>query len=189
MKTLDLLILSLAILLTSCSANAQAFMGVPITGRLQDCMAGFQQQGFTYVKDNPHGVTMSGRMNDHPVELYIVVTPRSKTVCKVSLYFPKRKSWSALMIEYEQLRLQLTKALGTPDQQEASFQLPFKAGDGRELAALRSEKCSYTTIWLNRGNTHAILEISEFLQVYMALENMNNMDFWEREVNEIFLNR
>ena len=85
------------------------------------------------------------------------------------------------MIRNRPTRRQLTKALGTPDQQEATFQLPFKAGDGRELEALRSEKCSYSTIWLNKGNTHAILEISEFLQVYMAVENRENMELWERE--------
>lgn len=182
------LLLSMTVLLSASSLHAQTLIGVAISGRLQTCMAGFEKQGFRYVKDNPHGVTMSGKMYDRPVELYIVVTPRSKTVCKVSLYFPKRQSWSALMNEYEQLRHQLTKALGTPDQQEATFQLPFKSGDGRELEALRSEKCSYSTIWLNKGNTHAILEISEFLQVYMAVENRENMELWERERDGKILN-
>ena len=92
------------------------------------------------------------------------------------------------MIRNRPTRRQLTKALGTPDQQEATFQLPFKPGDGRELEALRSEKCSYSTIWLNKGNTHAILEISEFLQVYMAVENRENMELWERERDGKILN-
>jgi hypothetical protein len=34
---------------------------------------------------------------------------------------------------------------------------------------------------MGKRNTHAILEISEFSQVYLAVENKRNMEWRERE--------
>ena len=177
-------LLSFIVLLICTSSDAQMFHGVPISGSLQLCMANFQKKGFVFVKFNPHGVTMSGNVYNLPVELYIVATPRSKTVCKVSLYFPKRKSWSILLDEYVQMKKQLILKYGAPDLQMETFHHPYKLGDGLETTALQAEKCEYCTIWLNKINTNAIVEISEFLQIYLAFENKSNMELSAKEEAE-----
>lgn len=169
------------ILLTTAAAHGQSLQGVPIAGSLQTCMAGFEKQGFTYVKKNPLGVTMSGKMFDRPVELYIVVTPKTRTVCKVAVYFPKRTDRTILENKYQYLKKILIKALGTPDLQEEKFLDPYKPGTSRESEALTASTDAYSSFWMGKGNTNTILEISEFSQVYMAVENKRNMEWRERE--------
>ena len=114
----------------------------------------------------------------------LVATPQSKTVCKVSLYFPKRKSWSILLDEYVQMKKQLILKYGAPDLQMETFHHPYKLGDGFETTALQAEKCEYCSIWMNKINTNVIVEISEFLQIYLAFENKPNMELRAKEETE-----
>lgn len=165
--------------------NSQVFNGVPISGNLQTCITKFKQKGFTFVKYNPHGASMSGMVSNKQVELYIVVTPKSKTVCKVAVYFPKRNTWSNLYSEYSDMRDLLTTKYGDPDLNIEKFNYPYELGDGFETTAIAMEKCDYTTIWLDRGNTNIVVEISQFLQTYIAYENKKNMDLRELEEQSI----
>lgn len=173
--------LSLIFLFSVAFAKAQVFNGVSISGNLQTCVSNFKQKGFTFVKYNPYGATMSGMVSNKQVELYIVVTPKSKTVCKVAVYFPKRNNWSNLYTEYSDMKDLLTAKYGDPDLNVEKFLYPYELGDGFETTAISTEKCDYTTIWLDRGNTNIVVEITQYLQTLIAYENKKNMDLKERE--------
>ena len=178
-------ILSLVLLFSVSFVNSQVFNGVHIGGTLQSCISNFKQKGFTFVKYDTYGATMSGTVSNKQVELYIVATPKSKTVCKVAIYFPRRNSWSKLYSEYSEMKDMLITKYGDPNYNEEKFIQPYELGDGFETTAIKMEKCEYTTIWLERANTNIIVEISEFLQTYLAYENKKNMDLKNREDESI----
>lgn len=181
-------ILSLVFLFLTSFVNSQVFNGVPIKGNLQTCIANFKQKGFTFIKYNEYGATMSGVVANKQVELYIIMTPKSKVVCKLSMYFSKQQGWSSLYSEYSKVKEMLTLKYGEPDYISEEFITPYKLGDGYETTALEIEKCNYNSIWLYKDNTNIVVEISKYLQIYLSYENEDNMKIKKIEENSVNYN-
>lgn len=181
-------ILSLVFLFLTSFVNSQVFNGVPIKGNLQTCIANFKQKGFTFIKYNEYGATMSGVVANKQVELYIMVTPKSKMVCRVLIYFSKQISWARLYSQYSEVKEMLTLKYGEPDYNVETFITPYQLGDGYETNAVELEKCNYNSIWLNRNNTNILVEISEYLQIYLSYENNENMGIKKIEENSVNYN-
>jgi len=168
--------------------NSQVFNNVHIGGKLDSCISNFKKKGFTFVKYNNFGATMSGLVTNKQVEMYLIVTPKSKVVCKLSIYFPKQQSWSSLYSEYNKVKEMLTLKYGEPDQTTEEFISPYKLDDGYETTAIQVEKCNYNSIWLYKNNTNIIVEISKYLEIYLSYENETNMKIKKVEENSLNYN-
>ena len=178
------LLLAIAILATSLS-YAQTFNDVYIGGSLEKVVSNFKSKGYYVSKYLDVGVLMKGKLGYEDVELYILVTPKSKQVFKAVAYLTKNSSWSSLKAQYTRFKEALINKYGEPDSNLETFDSPYYEGDGYELVAFANEKANYNALWLEKGNANIAIQIWEDGQVKLVYENNTNMELKRKEVSEI----
>lgn len=177
----------IVIVFSSVLASAQSFDGVPISGDLVSIVTKFKAKGYT-LKDytNTGGAIMKGRVAYSDVELFISVTPKTKKVFKVSIYFDEEKTWTNLKSSYNKYFDILSEKYGSPDSKYATFETPYYEGDGYEMSAVGAEKCIYFAMWLMpQENMNVAVKISEFKQVQLIYENAEMIKIKNKEMAEL----
>lgn len=168
------------ILLLTIESNAQSLLGVPISGNVSTTVANLKAKGFKFVKQDKYFVTMSGKIDYVPVELYVYNTPISKQTCKFIIYFDERESWLSLKSDYDKFVSKLTNKYGSADKVIEEFITPYELGDGYELSAVGLEKAVFISYWFaggyERSNLSIAVEISKFKQLKVVYENNRVMD-------------
>jgi len=168
MKTL--IVIATFVLLTL-KSNSQQFYGVNISGPLPTAIEKFKQKGFVLKTTLDMGVIMKGRIVNQDVSLFIFITPKTKMVFKMVVYFDELNSFDGLYSQYDKMVSTLTQKYGEPDFVEEKFITPYELGDGYELTALEVEKCLYSTTWLYKNNLNVQVQISKYKQLKVTYEN------------------
>ena len=188
MKKLYLIIACLFITLCSYSQNAHLdFKGIPLDGRLSDFISKLEAEGFTFDKYvDEDAAIMKGDFAGRNADIYILVTPSSKTVYAVSVFYNEDESWSSLKSDYFQMKELYTKKYGEPESFEF-FSKPYYEGDGYELQALRKGKCNYESLWeLPLGRI--CIKIDQFCEISMIYGDKINTELRQKEDENIALN-
>ena len=128
---------------------------------------------------------MNGRVANYPIELLIVVTPKTKQVCKVVIYFAKETNWYSLKQTYEKFKDVLIEKYGQFDSDYQYFRKPYYEGDGYEMSAVALDNVVYATYWLNKENMNMVVEIEKYKQVSITYENVELMRVKKNESMEI----
>lgn len=164
-----------------------SFDGIPITGSIDKFHIKLKNKGYKLIdKDSVSLInTFSGSFLNQQCTLYVVYTPKSKQVCKVSVYFLEYSSWNYLRNNYEELKRKLSNKYGIPTDCNEYFIDPYQEGDGNEELAIESKKCVYECIYRNKEIWAIYVGISRFMQVNLAYENTQNMRLLETEQDEI----
>jgi hypothetical protein len=165
-------------------ANAQSFDGVQITGNISSLIDKFKAKGYTSSAKYETSYRLNGKVFGEKVELWLFYTPITKQACKAVIYFPKRYSWQSIKSDYYDYRSILIQKYGEPESSYDFFSSPYYEGDGFEITAIQSDKCTYASFWenpLNSPNTYISVRITEFQQVAVTYENKKNMDLLEKE--------
>lgn len=178
------LLIAIAILF-SISASSQSFDGVPISGDLPTAVAKYKAKGYLVSKYFEQGVKLTGRVANRDIELFIMTTPKSKKIFKMTVYFDKEVSWYGMNSTYNAILDMLKNKYGTPDEEITKFITPYYLGDGYELQAVELEKADYHAYWFRRDNLTVGVEMSKFKQVKITYENNIMMDLKDKEQSEI----
>lgn len=170
----------------SFGAQSQTFDGIPISGDLTTIISKFKAKGYTH-KTTEDGVPiMKGKLASiYNVEVFIFTTPKTKKVSKIVAYLDEQQNWYTIKGEYEKLLNILINKYGTPDSKYDFFSSPYFEGDGFEMTAVASEKCSYAAYWFAKENTNIAIEISKYKQVKLAYENEANMKIATKEIESM----
>jgi hypothetical protein len=164
-------ILTVILTVFSIITFAQSFNGVPISGDLNTAIARFKAKGFTFEKFVEIGAIMNGKVANQPIELYIIVTPKTKQVYKMTVYFQESKTWFDIKNKYNEYVSLFTEKYGEPSGEYKKFAPPYEEGDGYEMSALGLGKIQYFTLWIGKDNLNLAVEISEYKQVKLVYEN------------------
>ncbi|MBR4512800.1 MAG: hypothetical protein IKO59_08455 [Bacteroidales bacterium] len=102
--------------------NHLKFKGVPIDGTLQSYTNAMKQAGFNY-KGSQDGVSiLSGDFAGYKGCIIGVSTLKNcDVVCRISVLFPERETWSSLLNDYETLKAMLTEKYGKPSDSQEKF--------------------------------------------------------------------
>lgn len=154
MKKIILLVTMLTFLLVAHAQEVDSianyhmeFKGVPIDGTLSSFIQKLQSKGFKKLQDDIDDdiKIMEGNFAGEQSTLYILASPKSKTVWKVLVQYPKENSWSSLKYKYKDIKNLYIKKYGEPKDHFEFFSKPYYEGDGYELQALKNDKCTYAT--------------------------------------------
>ena len=158
------------------------FRGVPIDGHLSDFVAKMKQLGYIEKVQYEEGaVIMEGTFTGRDAELYILYTPKSKTVYSVGAYLDKASSWYSLKELYTNYKKEFAKKYDGEGYSHEYFEPPYKEGDGKELKALEEEKCVYATFFpFNEGGV--ALNISRAGQLVIIYSDSQNQELYEAEM-------
>lgn len=195
MKKIILLISLLTILIGSINAQDQKsisephmdFKGIPIDGPLNSFVQKLQGKGF--IKDSNVGddiVIMKGEFANEDTFLYILASSKTKTVWKVCVEFPKISTWSTLKMKYFEFKDLYTKKYGEPQSYEF-FSSPYKEGDGYEMNAVNSEKCTHSSYFKIKEGYIAI-DMAKKGAIEISYEDAQNNDLRKKEKENKILN-
>lgn len=176
MKKIVTFISIVALLTINTIIYGQEFLGIKVDGKLSEVVAKFKLKGFKVTSPDDLSPALVGKAGVSNVEVIILSSPISKTVCKIVVYLPKKNDWESIKSEYEDYLETLTAKYGTPTQSFNFFSSPYKEGEGDEMNAIGMEKCFYSAYWEN-----VYLRISEYKQVSIAYENAKNMAIRDAE--------
>lgn len=165
--------------------NSQGFDNVSVSGSLSSVIEKYKVKGYKFVKYFDNGALMNGKLNGRPIEIFILSTPKSKIVYKISVYLSAHQTWENLYDDYSNIFEAFMNKYGEPDYIEAKFEYPFESGDGYEMTAVVSEKCKYYAAWIKKYQNDIMIEISEFKQVRLVYESPKNIELRTNELNEI----
>ena len=179
MKKLALLFVAMLMSTTFFAQEHLDFRGVPLDGHIDDFVTKMEKLGYRLDEKTDNIATMSGKFTSRDVELYVFSSPKTKTVCKVVMYFNK-DSWSSLKSDYFEYKRLYTQKYGKPSSSYEFFSDPYYEGDGYELQALRKEKCHYLSIYKLETGSIAV-QISEYEQLKLVYEDGINIDLNKKE--------
>lgn len=178
-KILALLLLSMFTLNIVAQDHMQ-FMGLPIDGSLGVFTTKLKAKGFKKKSSFETSVTLWGKFANEIVELTILASPRTETVCKVIVLFPKQSSWKDLKNDYL-AKKNLYKSKYLMDSSYEFFKSPYDEGDGYEERAVKQDCCSYCSFF-TESNGGIIVEIAKTFQVRVSYEDTENMKQAKREL-------
>lgn len=181
-------ILLLLITLSSIFSYSQEFNGVLIDGDLATFISKMKAKNYSLRKYIENGAIMDGKVGYNDVEVFIFTTPKSKKVFRLSIYFPKKTTWSSLKGNYLDLLSTLTSKYGEPTNKGEIFKDPYYEGDGYEMSAVATEKVVYLAYWEYVSNLFLSIEISKYNQVNIVYDNANNVALRDKEIKSINTN-
>jgi hypothetical protein len=176
-KTIFAIVFALIATLTT----AQSFNGVPISGDLPTAISRFKAKGYIFRQQIDQGAIMQGEVAGQDIELYILITPKTKQVYKYSIYFSEKTKWSALRNAYDEFVTLFREKYGIPYGEVKRFDYPYKEGDGFELLALGADKVDYASYWLGVQKMNIVVKISSYKQICIQYENEILMEQKEKE--------
>lgn len=179
------LFLVLLVSVVCISVNAQTFDGVKIDGSLPSIVQKYRSKGYTLVKNIDNGVIMYGKIAGQKVELYIITTPKTKLVCKATVYLPVNNNWYSLKADYERYVSLFEEKHGEPNDSYHFFKRPYYEGDGYEMTAVATENAVYASYWMSRNNLTTAVTISKYKQIEFTYENDRNMEIKSKEESSI----
>ena len=125
------------------------FKEIPINGNLSEFITKMKVEGFVLKEVEGNIAIMSGLFVGKKSDIYIVASPKSKTVWKVSVNLPDESTWYSLKSSYNTFKSQFSKKYGDPTESYEFFSKPYYEGDSYEMQALSLEKCNYYSYWEN----------------------------------------
>ena len=156
------------------------FRDIPINGHISDFVDSLKHKGFVKNKSENNIVIMNGSFVGKEVELFIIATPKTKQVWKVTVYLPKDDSWYSLKSDYTKYVKSFKNKYGNPSDNYEFFSSPYYEGDGYEMTALKSGKCHYVSFFnIEEGNVS--VEISKFAQIKFSYEDSKNTKLKKEE--------
>lgn len=149
------------------------FMGLPIDGSLDVFTSKLKAKGFKKKSSFESSITLWGKFANEIVELTVLASPRTETVCKIIVLFPKQSDWTDLKKDYL-AKKNLYKSKYLFDSSYEFFKSPYDEGDGYEERAVRQDCCRYFSFFkeLDGG---IVVEIAKTFQVKVSYEDNENM--------------
>lgn len=174
-------------LVLSISVNAQYFNGILLDGDLPSFTAKMKAKGFTLkeIFENKNGASYTGTMAGYAIEVYAFLTPKTKKVYGVDVYFETATTWAGLKNRYERFVEIFKEKYGEPYGNIEKFEKPYYEGDGYELQAVKLEKINFTTLWKETQGLNLIVKISKFKQVQLSYNNKVNYELAVKEDNQM----
>ena len=181
-----LLILALIIAIPNLQATGHIkFMGIEVSGdyEIKDSLL---SKGFTYISTYETLHKFYGNFANEIVTLNVLASPKTRTVCKVIVYFPKREKWQDLKKDYF-AKKKMYKTKYPIDKDYEFFSIPYEDGDGYEMRALERDKCKYISFFFAIGG-HIIIEIDKDAQLKVAYEDRENIKVARQELEQNAIN-
>lgn len=125
MKKIFFILIGFIVALSSFAQDSQhlEFKGIPLDGKLSDFVSKLSKEGFTfkeYARD--YVAVLEGNFAGNYATIYILATPKSKTVWKATVNYNEKESWSSLKSDYSDMKELFTKKYGEPEKHYEFFQ-------------------------------------------------------------------
>ena len=152
--------------LLSIGAIAQehlTFKGIPIDGSLSSFVTKLKTQGFKVMSSDTSFAQLEGNFGGELCTILVNTTKKTGIVYNVCVALPESSSWSSIKNKYEEYKSSLTEKYTKPQSIE-EFKDPYYEGDGYEMTALKTNKCTYISRFLLKNGI-----------IYLSMTNLTNL--------------
>ncbi len=164
------------------ASNHIKFMGIEVNGNYESFKDSLKAKGFTFMSSYESLYKFYGKFANEIVTLNVLASPKTRTVCKVIVYFPERKDWKELKKDYFSKK-ELYMSKYPLDRDYEFFSTPYEDGDGYEMQAVAKEKCSYASFYIAFGG-HIIVEIDKEAKLKVVYEDRENIKIAQKELEQ-----
>lgn len=167
-KITTILLLTVSIFTYGQNATTEhlVFKGVPIDGTLNQYVLKMKQSGFTYTDTEGGAATLKGDFAGSKDCVVSVSTLKDKDlVCRISVAFPEKETWSSLSGNYFELKTLLAEKYGSPsDAVETFHNSHSNSRDDRiKMHDVQMDRCKYSSIWkTDKGNIELMIDNRNF---------------------------
>lgn len=178
-----LFILTLILAVSNMQATEHIkFMGIDVSGDYESFKDSLLTRGFRYMSSFETLHKFYGKFANEIVTLQVLASPKSKTVCKVIVYFPERDNWRELKKDYF-AKKEMYKSKYPMDRDYEFFSSPYEDGDGYEMRAVARDKCRYISFFLAMGG-HIAIEIDKTAKLKIVYEDRENIKVAQQELEQ-----
>ncbi len=158
------------------------FKGIEITGTIDNVIEKLKKAGYTLTEKDEDGAVLDGTFANEDCQLLVSLTPKTKKVYSISVFFNKKDSWYSLKADYKELKQSLKNKYDIRPDDDEFFIDPYYEGDGYELQALRLSKCIYRSNYeLNDGEITLTILSNRIVLIY---EDKKGGEINEREKSQ-----
>lgn len=158
------------------------FNGIKICGSSTSFQTQMENKGYVLSKTKDGILVFNGDFIGKSTEqILVILTPKTKQVWKVVVYFNEKTSWYSLKGEFNELKDQITQKYGNPSNNYSFFSSPYDEGDGYEITGVKVEKCHFSAFWDNGIS----VEISKYCQVKLIYEDPFQSEIFSQEKNKV----
>lgn len=157
-------------------------MGIEVSGNYESFKDSLMSKGFTYLSSFETLHSFYGKFANEIVKLNVLASPKTKTVCKVIVYFPEREDWQDLKKDYF-AKKEMYKSKYPLDRDYEFFSSPYEDGDGYEMRAVAKDMCRYVSFFLAMGG-HITIEINKTAQLKVVYEDRENIKIAQQELEQ-----
>lgn len=116
------------------------------------------------------------------VAVEVLASPKTKQVCKIIVYFPKKETWKGLKSDYFRKK-NLYKEKYPLDKDFEFFSSPYDEGDGYEMRAVSLGKCNFASFYYATGG-HIMIQIDEKQRIKITYEDRENIKISQSELDQ-----
>lgn len=156
-------------------------MGKQVTGTSDLFIKYLKEKGFTEISSFKTSYRLCGVFANEVVDLTVLATPTTNTVCKIIVYFSQKNNWEELKRDYFSKKILYSKKYVLTDSY-SFFSDPYDEGDGYELIAVKNDKSHFISFFDAIGGTIGV-EIESSCRVVVKYEDKQNMKLAEDELN------
>ena len=157
-------------------------MRTEVTGDFESFKDSLELKGFTYIDSFETLHRFYGKFANEIVTLNVMSSPKTNTVFKVIVYFPKREEWKELKRDYF-AKKELYKKKYPLDSDFEFFSYPYEDGDGYEMRAVTKDKCNYVSFFLAVGGDITV-QIDKSSKIKVAYEDRENTKISKMELEK-----
>ena len=155
--TIAVFIFSFMFVMAQTPNNHLTFMGIPITGTLENFAQKMEDKGFKKISSNKICVVFEGVFAGYTgCKIYVLKIPNRNIVHRVGVGFPKESSWAGLEKEYYKFKGMLTNKYGEPSWCSETFKEGASTfNDDAKMSSLKKDNCDYHSQWkVDNGYIH-----------------------------------
>lgn len=162
------------------------FMGIEVNGNYKSFKDSLKSKGFSYVSSFETLHKFRGKFANEIVVLNVLASPKTNTVIKVIVYFPKKNKWNDLKKDYFSKK-ELYNTKYPIDRDYEFFSSPYEDGDGYEMRAVSKGACNYVSFFLAIGG-YITVEIDKQAQIKVVYEDRDNIKIGKKELEQNAIN-
>lgn len=140
--------------------NNMTFKGYDLNCTVQQLSNKLVNEGYE-IKSNllPNMYSLKGTFAGESAEIAVYGDFQTNVVSTIIVEFEQKSSWESLEKEYLNFKKSLNKKYNEGESVEI-FKEPYSKGDGKEMTALNTQNCTYTTKY-KFDNGFIVLSISK----------------------------
>ena len=161
------------------------FRNIDITGNVTEFVDKLKGLGYSVALESDEAHILNGLFIGKECRICVLITEKTKTVWGVGVFLPENNAWTALQSEYKTIKEQLVKKYGQISNNIEIFHSPYFEGDGREMAALENNKCTYVSYWEIRTGT-IMLKISNNTLLISYYDKINTEKSENEKIEKIY---